>query len=314
MSDEQFEPPLPRRALRDAKSAPLPRRAARDTFDAERSARRAWHRVPLDTPVERLGGADLIAVRNQDAVLASIELNIGSNGLVFATISSWRNGGEWPRHRERQVPGYTTVESLALAHGLMPTSAFYLPGLRWRGRFSPQVVEQTQTITLAATFAKLPRITAPRDAAMARVAEIRALYGRMLADIAYRIENSALFDSGVPTTRQFETALALCSDITPITSDEETIRRCATVTVAFETARAHAETVGLLHLPQTARGAARRAAGAARLARSSTSEAERDAAQARVVSILRSLALDRLPDPEALPRAITPPPSPTPRR
>ena len=132
----------------------------------------------------------------------------------------------------------------------------------------------------------------------------------MLAAIAYRIENSALFDSTVATTRQFHTALALSSDVTSNTSDEEVIRRSALVTVAFDTARANAETIGELHLHYTARGPARRAAGAARLANSSTTETERDAAHSRVVSILRSLALDCLPDPAALPRAITAPPRP----
>lgn len=75
--------------------------------------------------------------------------------------------------------------------------------------------------------------------------------------------------------------------------------------LAFETARAHAETVGLAHLPQQARDHARRAAGAARLARAAATEAERAAAQDQVVRILRSLALYYLPDPDRLPLALT---------
>lgn len=300
---------------RDPQDQPLPRRALVDPVRLDEVARRAWQPLPLDTTVKVLAGADLMAVNGADFVVASIEavdpepmaLDLD---LALATVYTWRNGGDPPRHRERQVPEYTTVESVVLAHAVMPTAAFYLPGLRWRGRLSPLVIDQATTISLTAAFARLPRTNGPREAAIARVAEIRALYGRMLADIAYRIENSAFFDSTVATTRQFQTALALWSDVTSSTSDEEVIRRSALVTVAFDTARANAETIGELHLPDTARGPARRAAGAARLAKSSTTEAERDAAHSHVVSILRSLALDCLPDPAALPRAITAPPRP----
>lgn len=300
---------------RDPQDQPLPRRALVDPVHPDEEARRAWQPLPLDTTVKVLAGADLMAVNGADFVVASIEavdpqplaLDLA---LALAAVYTWRNGGDSPRHRERQVPEYTTVESVVLAHAVMPTAAFYLPGLRWRGRLSPLVIDQATTISLAAAFARLPRTSGPREAAIARVAEIRALYGRMLADIAYRIENSAFFDSTVATTRQFQTALALWSDVTRSTSDEEVIRRSALVTVAFDTARSHAETIGELHLPHTARGPARRAAGAARLANSSTTEAERDAAHSHVVSILRSLALDCLPDPAALPRAITAPPRP----
>jgi len=298
---------------RDPQDQPLPRRALVDPVHPDEVARRAWQPLPLDTTVKVLAGADLMAVNGADFVVASIEAvdpQPLALDLALAAVYTWRNGGDSPRHRERQVPEYTTVESVVLAHAVMPTAAFYLPGLRWRGRLSPLVIDQATTISLAAAFARLPRTSGPREAAIARVAEIRALYGRMLADIAYRIENSAFFDSTVATTRQFQTALALWSDVTRSTSDEEVIRRSALVTVAFDTARSHAETIGELHLPHTARGPARRAAGAARLANSSTTEAERDAAHSHVVSILRSLALDCLPDPAALPRAITAPPRP----
>lgn len=282
----------------------MPRRALVESVPQE--IYNAWRRLPLDTPVELLGRASVIAVRGDDYVVASIVPVVHSVlALDLAPVSTWRNGGDWPRHRERDVPGFTTVESLALAHGLAPTSAFHLPELSWRWVFPPRVVEDDTTISLAEAFARLPSDAGPRAAAIDRVAEIRALYGRLVADIAYRIENSALFDSTVSTTQQFETALALWSDVTRSTSDEEVARRSAVVAVAFKTARSHAETVGLAHLPTTARDSARRAAGAARLASSSHSEAERDAAQSRVVSILSSLALHCLPDPAAMPRAIT---------
>ena len=66
--------------------------------------------------------------------------------------------------------------------------------------------------------------------------------------------------------------------------------------MTFDAARANADTLGLDHLPVTARDDARRAAGAARLAAGAATEAERAAANAQVVRILGSLALYYLPD------------------
>lgn len=303
MKRRQEQQAVPRRALLENES-PITCRTPMGTEPPE--IHRAWQRLRLDTPVELLGRANVIMVDGDEYVVATIVPVVTRLlALDLAPVFTWRNGGGWPRRRQRDVPGFTTVESLALAHGLAPTRAFHLPTLAWRWVSPPRVVENDTTISLAEAFARLPRDDGPRVAAVHRVDEIRALYGRMLSDIAYRIENSALFDSSVPTTRQFETALALWSDVSLSTSDDEVVRRSALVTIAFETARSHAETVGLGHLPTTAHGSARRAAGAARLARSSTSEAERDSAQLRVVSILRSLALSCLPDPTALPREIT---------
>ncbi len=303
MKRRQGEQAVPRRALLENESP----ENCRTLMETEPPGiHSAWQRLRLDTPVELLGRANVIMVRGDEYVVATIVPVVRRLlALDLAPVSTWRNGGDWPRHRQRDVPGFTTVESLALAHGLAPTSAFHLPGLSWRWVLPPRVVENETMISVAEAFARLPRDDGPRVAAVHQVDEVRALYGRMLSDIAYRIENSALFDSSVPTTRQFETALALWSDVILSTSDDEVVRRSALVTIAFRTARSHAETVGLGHLPTTAHNSARRAAGAARLARSSTSEAERDAAQLRVVSILRSLALHWLPDPAALPLAIT---------
>lgn len=297
------EQAVPRRALLDDEALEVLRKLVKSGPPALYSA---WQRLRLDTPVELLPYANIIAVRGDEYVVASIyPVAHGLLALDLAPVSTWRNGGEWPRHREWDVPEFTTVESLALAHGLAPTSAFHLPDLSWRRLLPPCVTEHDTTISLAEAFARLPRDAGPRGAAFEHVAEIREVYGQMLTDIAYRIENSALFDSTVPTTRQFETALALWSDVSSNTNDEEVQRRSAVVVVAFRTARSHAEVVGIQHLPTTAHDSARRAAGAARMARSSSSEAERDAAHSRVVAILGSLALDCLPDPAALPRAIT---------
>ncbi len=63
----------------------------------------------------------------------------------------------------------------------------------------------------------------------------------------------------------------------------------------FASARARAEELGLVHLPETARDPARRAAKAAATALAGGPEPERDAARRRVAEILGSLALYYLP-------------------
>ncbi|GAA4904885.1 hypothetical protein GCM10025789_25140 [Tessaracoccus lubricantis] len=98
----------------------------------------------------------------------------------------------------------------------------------------------------------------------------------------------------------FDDAMVVWEDLEPASAPEDDVVRLAgTLKLAFDTARAHAETVGLGHLPATARNDARRAAGAARLAVGARTEGERAAAQEQVVRILRSLALHYLPAPEA---------------
>ncbi len=221
-------------------------------------------------------------------------------------VTQWRNSGPLPRKLRRFVPDYATLQSLGIAQEWRADRAFLVDGVRWRLLLPPLIVLDGAELSIAAFLAACPALPDPRTECGTRVADVRAVYGRMLADVAYRIENAALFDSAVDTTRQFETALVLWADVTPSTADDEVKRRAALVELAFETARAHAETVGLAHLPQQARDRARRAAGAARLARAAATDAERAAAQEQVVRILRSLALYYLPDPDRLRRAISP--------
>ena len=285
--------------------------------------------VPLETPVSTVDAAVLVA--GADVLVVSCRGSgypMGRNGVAAAgevEVTQWRNSGPLPRRRGRSVPTYATLASLGVAQELIAERAFLVDGVRWRGLLAPLLLsyewvdaaaarrgrelvagrEMERGMSVADFLAVLPPLPDPRRDAHERVAEVRAVYGRMLADVAYRIENAALFDSGVETTRRLETALAMWSDVIPTTPDDEVLRRAAMVDLTFDTARAHAETVGLAHLPEQARDRARRAASAARLARAAATEAERAAAQEQVVRILRSLALHYLPDPDRLPRAIS---------
>lgn len=129
------------------------------------------------------------------------------------------------------------------------------------------------------------------------VDEVKAEYGALLTDVVYRIEHSALFDPAAPTTRTYtELMIRWDNDRDRLRSDERQ-ELAADIRVAFDTARRHAEAVGLDHLPRTARAQASVAARALRLATDeSTTEAERRAALAKANDILRSLMIYYLPE------------------
>lgn len=133
-------------------------------------------------------------------------------------------------------------------------------------------------------------------AGIAIVDEVKSEYGRLLSDVVYRVEHSALFDPSTPTTRAFtELMVRWDNDRARLRADERQ-QLAADVRVAFDTARAHAERVGLDHLPRSARDRAGVAAKALRLAADkSTSAAERRAATERASDILGSLMLYYLP-------------------
>ena len=271
-------------------------------------AGRPWEPVPLDAEVSTLVHTHLLVVGDSDAAVMSVDppraTEYGELSGQFV-IATWRRGGPFPRLRVGSAPGFATVASVMLSRGVVARRAFRVDAITraWFGR--PRVAHGDVTMTIDEALARIPAAPDPRAAAQARASRVRTTYGRMLADIAYRIENSALFDSAVPTTAAFERALALWSDVTAGTADEEVVRRSALVAVTFDTARAHAETVGLAHLPLTARDQGRRAAGAARLVRSASTEAEREAAQSQVIRILDALALYYLPGPKEFRQALT---------
>lgn len=201
---------------------------------------------------------------------------------------------------------YSTVASVCLRFSLIADRAVVVHGLTRHRLGDPRISDAAgRTWSLRDAIASLPPAPDRRAIAVGRVDEVKQTYGRMLGDIAYRIENAALFDPAAPTTRQFDAAMAMWADVSERTDLDEVVRRAGMVQLTFEAARAHAETIGLAHLPAQARDDARRAAKASRLAASSTSQAERDAALDTAVRILGSLALYYLPDPSDLPKAIT---------
>ncbi len=157
------------------------------------------------------------------------------------------------------------------------------------------VIESGERVRPSIVAARVPGLDAaasgptPAD----RVHLVKAEYGRLLTDVCYRIENSALFDAAVPETSRFQVALLTWDSLAPTSPDAE--RAATEIETSFAAARAHAERLGWDHLPNTAREPARRARLAATTALGDGPEGERAAARRRVADILGSLALYYLP-------------------
>nr|WP_108871545.1 hypothetical protein [Tessaracoccus timonensis] len=129
-----------------------------------------------------------------------------------------------------------------------------------------------------------------------KVNELKAEYGRLASDVIMRIECPALFDATLPETRRFTELLVRWDAEHARLSNPERATLAGELAVAFETAKAHAEAVGMQHYPDDARGPADTALKAMRLAQDArATRAERQAALERAVAILESLALHYLP-------------------
>ncbi|MCG6567213.1 hypothetical protein C3E87_06180 [Tessaracoccus sp. ZS01] len=144
----------------------------------------------------------------------------------------------------------------------------------------------------------------PDPSALPRVRELKSEYGKLLSDVVYRIENSSLFDNSVPLTREFQLLMMRWDDEHALLDDDERATLARRLELAFHAARRHAETVGLSHLPRTARADAARAAKAARLSQRAATPGEREAALSRASHLLGGLALYYLPSPREVPRML----------
>lgn len=131
---------------------------------------------------------------------------------------------------------------------------------------------------------------------MPDVDAVREEYGRLVSDIAYRIENPALFDPHEPLTQEFTLALLRWDDTQELLEGKERQVLATRVVAGFRAARANAERIGMDHLPAESRRQAATALKAARLAADAgAAPAERAAALSRAIRILDALALYYLP-------------------
>ena len=255
-------------------------------------------------------GIDFAVADLRDALLLGIGVE-GDIVVAHATFASksvlgmreqqlrattWRNNGPVPHRTVRTVASFATVASIALERDVRLARAFLVASWRWQFT-GPQLSIDGHWLRPTEAVALLPAADADRDTAFGRVGEVREQYGQLRSDIAYRIENSALFDTQVPLTQRFEANLARWESLSESLDAVALGQLAAQVRVSFDAARANAETLGLAHLPATARDDARRAAGAARIAAAAATPGERAAAQEQLIAILSSLGLAWLPDP-----------------
>jgi len=135
-------------------------------------------------------------------------------------------------------------------------------------------------------------------AAGAMVDKVKEEYGALLSDLCHRIEFPALFDPSAPQTRALTTALIRWDTRQQRQLDSSELSALAAdVRIAFDTARAHGEAVGMGHFPTDLRPRAERALKSARLVADGATAGERTTALRQVASILESLALYYLPSP-----------------
>lgn len=286
-----------------------------------------WTLVATDAQIARLSGHTLVlAARDEEELhvtVVTIMLGRQARGLLSNTTRCRLTHaplGAPGRPRSLRVPAWLRLDDLVrerLSGGTLE-QALVVPGVRWgtshlfRDGDSTAVTrgEGGTSYDASQILARLDTAAAPAEAehspeaAHARVARVKEALGELTTDVLYRIERSALFDSSVPLTRQFQLLLMRWDDEAPKLGAVALDRLSFEIELAFDTARDHAETVGLAHLPSTARPAARRALKGARLARRATSDGERAAALTQVQRLLASLALYYLPAPEDVPTMI----------
>lgn len=262
-----------------------------------------WGDIPLDTTLGSLSGTSFLAAAKDGHALGTV-LAPRSTASPFRLVEAWIGTGSRTSRRSRDLPRNQTLAACCLLLGLTAQQAMRVPAVDWL-RTNPSVRVGDEWWGPERLREQMPMPAAHVGSAAERVDHIKQEYGRLRGDLVYRLENAALFDPAVGLTQQFETSLVLWDNVSPGTPEAEVVRRASMVQVTFDTARAHAETVGINHLPMMARTSVERAAKAARLARQTSSEAERRTALDRVTRILRALALYYLPDPDAIDRAIT---------
>ncbi|SDL52360.1 hypothetical protein [Tessaracoccus oleiagri] len=134
-----------------------------------------------------------------------------------------------------------------------------------------------------------------RERVLARIADVRAEYGALKLDLLARIDHPALFDGSEPLTARFLSVLVEADDVAEDLPLPQLEALASRLEVSFEVAKAHADAVGIHHLPDDRRDDARRAAKVARLARAATSDGERRAAVAQLGRILDGMALHYMP-------------------
>ncbi len=124
---------------------------------------------------------------------------------------------------------------------------------------------------------------------------IKLEMGRLRADVIWTIENSALWDISVPTSRAFFTALTVWDDHRSGWSIDERVRASAELKVLWKAAVDTATRLGIDHLSADDRPKAATAIKLVRKADSTTSEAERHQLMTKAADVLSGIMSITLP-------------------
>lgn len=275
-----------------------------------------WSVVAPDAPLTFLaGGTVLVWLSGPDAGAPTVvgiardHRGRAEEGSVWVT---WASLGSTARPRTKRLSATSRLNDFCrryLRSGV--THVLVVPEPAWAARWSRRSVtwlprpddpsvgypehELTSRVTAFARADEPHPVRSAPSAAMARVDGVKEEYGELSSDIVYRIENSALFDDTVALTRQFTLLLMRWEDELPHAEASALERLAMEVRLAFDTARQHAEAVGVSHLPRTARAKAERAVKAAQLALHAATDGEREAASEQLARILDGIALHYLP-------------------
>ncbi|WP_139651141.1 hypothetical protein [Tessaracoccus massiliensis] len=287
-----------------------------------------WTLISPEAPLRVVAAQTLLVSpvqpRSDEVRVMVVELldSVGNSASIRHAIL-----GSTEPPRSETVPAWRRInEFCAEFFGQRIDHVLAVPPVEWSGRgglFGPRTATAIQyeddpsaTFDPQQLIGRIAALPAPEgaparepagavsEAAQARVDAVKETFGELSADVVYRIENSALFDTSVELTRQFHLLLLRWEDDAARLNAAELDRLALEITLAFDTARGHAETVGLAHLPTTARATAGRAIKAAQLARAAATEGEREAAMAQVVRLLESIAVYYLPAAGDVPRMI----------
>lgn len=128
-----------------------------------------------------------------------------------------------------------------------------------------------------------------------QVDAIKLEMGRLRTDVVWTIENSALWDISVPTSKAFFTALTVWDDHRSGWSINERVRASAELKVLWNAAVDTATRLGIDHLSVSDRPKAATAIKLVRKAASTSSDSERHQLMAKAAAILSSVMSITIP-------------------
>lgn len=157
--------------------------------------------IDLSRTIGDLAPRNLILVESFRGALVSLLRQHGPADRVAVRMRVAPFGSR----KELAAPADATLAEWARRQGIVPAQAFEVPAVDWWTEEEPRIITATGPISLDAARLRagaaepvLPSAPARPSAPATRVDAIKETYGRLRGDIAYRIENAALFDPAVP--------------------------------------------------------------------------------------------------------------------